>query len=425
MTEAAGLVLSAFTLWRTAIAVYDLLDTSRQFGLEYEILSVKYEVERVRLVCWGNALGLPNLADIKDGEAMPLKDLLTATQESGTSNTLTRLNNDLRHYNQDVWRAVIRVLRCIQHIFEDTNRLQERYGLQATTSHPADTLARTASEDGGSSSPKRSPLAGVFRRVDDTLRKVAKDRHKSTPLRLKTRWVIRDRKLFINMIADLRAFNDSLDSLIPEARARAIEAMKRDINHSAEAHGLALLEEATADEIEPVSEAASMRLVELGVTKSDRTELLTVLSSEDDDSDSGSEGTVKYEKDEVDEEASRLMQVRLGRDSPKLQPPTPQHLASLEAFMRKQNMGALITRLIYRENRVSAHVRWSGEEIPMSRDREKGSAGALHSAFSKYYLPIAPLDPTERYILHLSSGSLPTGIMSPSSLTTYPSTRCG
>jgi hypothetical protein len=227
------------------------------------------------------------------------------------------------------------------------------------------------------------------------------------------------------MIADLRAFNDSLDSLIPEARARAIEAMKRDINHSAEAHGLALLEEATADEIEPVSEAASMRLVELGVTKSDRTELLTMLSSEDEDSDSGSEGTVKYEKDEVDEEASRLMQVRLGRDSPKLQPPTPQHLASLEAFMRKQNMGALITRFIYRENRISAHVRWSGEEIPMSRDREKGSAGALHSAFSKYYLPIAPLDPTERSILHLSSGSLPTGIMSPSSLTTYPSTRCG
>ncbi len=100
MTDVAGLVLSVAALWKTSVQVYEIVDSVRQYGMEYEILNVKFEVERVRLLCWGDAVGLGGM------------------------------HADTRLYREDVRGAVFRLLGCVQHVFENTERLQDHYGLQ-------------------------------------------------------------------------------------------------------------------------------------------------------------------------------------------------------------------------------------------------------------------------------------------------------
>lgn len=58
MADVAGLVIGIVALWQSCIQVYEIVDSTRQHGMEFELLNVKFEVERVRLLCWGDAVGL-------------------------------------------------------------------------------------------------------------------------------------------------------------------------------------------------------------------------------------------------------------------------------------------------------------------------------------------------------------------------------
>jgi hypothetical protein len=99
MTEAAGLVLGVVALWKTCVQIFDAIDSGRRYGMDYELLRVKLEVERIRLLNWG------------DG--------------NDSSEPNPRLKRE------EVKSAVTRVLGCIQHIFENSERLQNTYGLEA------------------------------------------------------------------------------------------------------------------------------------------------------------------------------------------------------------------------------------------------------------------------------------------------------
>jgi len=58
MTDIAALILGVITLWNTCIEVFDTIDSGRHYGMDYEILQVKLEVERIRLLTWGMQLAL-------------------------------------------------------------------------------------------------------------------------------------------------------------------------------------------------------------------------------------------------------------------------------------------------------------------------------------------------------------------------------
>ncbi|KAK0749074.1 prion-inhibition and propagation-domain-containing protein [Schizothecium vesticola] len=360
MTEVAGLVLGVAALWKTCVQIYEVVDSSRQYGMESEILSVKFEVERVRLICWGDAVGLQNLVSPGDS--------------GGPSPSPTPPAPDPRLTRPEIRTAVLRVLGCIHHAFENTTRLQEHYGLQPTTP----TLTPTTAADPPPSQTDRI-LGTVFRRAYANLRRVAADRQQQpTPLTRRAAWAVRDRARFLALVAELRAFNDSLESLFPDAQARVAEAMRADIDDTA-AEGvreLTLLQEATAGENRGVSEGASMRLEALGVTVSARTELL---------SDGGGGG-----EEEADEEIPRE-----GEDAGGGGEGVPEvselekRMNALELFVSKKNRGALSTYVsgpFSRMAHVSAHVYWDGEKVERDfpspwTERDKGFVGMSHVAF--------------------------------------------
>ena len=63
MVEAAGLVLGVLALWQNCIEVFGVIDSVRRYGVDYEVLCVEFEVERMRLLCWGDAVGLSSSQD--------------------------------------------------------------------------------------------------------------------------------------------------------------------------------------------------------------------------------------------------------------------------------------------------------------------------------------------------------------------------
>ncbi|AEO62104.1 hypothetical protein MYCTH_2071996, partial [Thermothelomyces thermophilus ATCC 42464] len=203
MTDVAGLVVGVAAMWQTAVAVYDLVDSSRQFGMDYEILNVKFEVERVRLICWGDAVGLKSLIVSRD------------SNEPHASNQVSNPKPDPRLNREEIRVAVIRVLGCIQQAFEDTSRLQERYGLQPASGPGAATVLESE-ETGIPPSQTQRILHGVFKRAYENMRRVARERQRDTPLARRTVWAVRDRRKFTVLVAELRAFNDSLESLFPD-----------------------------------------------------------------------------------------------------------------------------------------------------------------------------------------------------------------
>jgi Prion-inhibition and propagation len=50
MTEVASLVVGVVAAWKSCVQVFDIVDSGRRYGMDYEILRIKLEVERIRLL---------------------------------------------------------------------------------------------------------------------------------------------------------------------------------------------------------------------------------------------------------------------------------------------------------------------------------------------------------------------------------------
>lgn len=186
MTDVASLVLGVIAAWKACVQVFDVVGSGKQYGMDYEILRVKLEVERIRLLAWGDAAGLDKV-------------------ENGLSSPDSRLNRE------EIRSTVLRVLGCIQHIFTNSERLQERYGLRQEQANAL-----------GSVDNERLPnhtqfiLGSVFKQAYVGLRRSARDRQRSTSFKQKTIWVVHDKVKFQLMVTEIRGFNDNLLSLFPD-----------------------------------------------------------------------------------------------------------------------------------------------------------------------------------------------------------------
>lgn len=47
------LVISVVTAWETCVQVFEIIDSGKKYGVDYEVLRVKLEVERIRFLVWG------------------------------------------------------------------------------------------------------------------------------------------------------------------------------------------------------------------------------------------------------------------------------------------------------------------------------------------------------------------------------------
>ena len=66
--DIVGFVIGVVTAWETAVHVFEIIDSGKKYGMDYEVLRVKLEVERIRLMIWGEAVGL---SEVERGRPSP------------------------------------------------------------------------------------------------------------------------------------------------------------------------------------------------------------------------------------------------------------------------------------------------------------------------------------------------------------------
>jgi hypothetical protein len=82
------------------------------------------------------------------------------------------------------------------------------------------------------SSQSQVLLERIFTHAYTMLRHGALEKQRNTTVIRKTKWAIHDHEKFMVLVAQLRGFNDSLESLFPGARLRMMEVMQRDIDEA-------------------------------------------------------------------------------------------------------------------------------------------------------------------------------------------------
>ncbi|KAH9476040.1 Small glutamine-rich tetratricopeptide repeat-containing protein 2 [Psilocybe cubensis] len=313
--------------WQNCVEVFDIVDSSHRYGIDYEIARVKLEVERIRLLEWGNAVGF-------------------GTEDSNTSTFDARLDR------AEIRNTVLRLLGCVHHVFEEAGRLQERYGLHQITADQQENELRIL------------PLAAIFKRAYAPLIRSSKDRQSNTPLPQKKLWAIRDKKKFEDMINEIRGFNDSLDQLFPDIKKFTTESIKADIGQSDDVKALQSLQEATTGGHDEISESASVRLEAMGVT--------TITGSQIGEIPRVGENTIEDEA-HLDEDNHPLRKL----------------LQSADSLVSKKHLGRL-TISVFGPDRYSAIVRarpyWDGQDSDSWwGNRDKGFIHSTHASFDLYF----------------------------------------
>ncbi|KAH7097617.1 prion-inhibition and propagation-domain-containing protein [Auriculariales sp. MPI-PUGE-AT-0066] len=335
--EPTGLAVGIVALWETCVKLFEAVSAAREYGIDYEILVTKLEVERVRLLL-GDAVGL--------------------VTRPGAPSQNARLGRP------EVRDAVVRLLGCIQHVFEDSERLQNAYGLRPCSVPEMLAAQAVAAQEMNDSlvvppSQNQMILGGVFRRAYERLRQKADVRQRDTTMTRKSKW--------------------RLESLFPGVRAMVVRAMQDDVDESVEIRELHTLQEATAGDMDAISERASMRLEALGATVSARTELLSahrdILAEED---ETGEEKAIGEDQEGVKASARAR---KTG---------TLKILKEAELYVDFKNMGTLVVRVLGANSvsaRCTAWVSWEGQmkdELDVLTDHSKGFVPMVHTSFDMY-----------------------------------------
>lgn len=230
--EVAGTVLAVtgiVGLFNTALEVFDYVQSAAAFGTTHEVLQVKIGVEKVRLLIWGQLIGMDGSADQRDDAVNESLD---------------------REYLRT---AVAGLLVCFVKIFEDSEKLRDRYGLVQRVVPGTGTGMETENLD-------QRLLGSTFKRTYDKFRRNPSKRQKDSTLALKMRWAVADEKHFRRLVEDLKAINDSLNHLMPAIRDKTRVRMRTEIMQSTDEHQLQNLVNAFDDVNDLISETASLRL---------------------------------------------------------------------------------------------------------------------------------------------------------------------
>ena len=172
--EPVSLSIAIATLFTTCIECFEYFKAAKRFEQHFEVLLVKLEYQKERLLVWGDLAGVCNEKqhDVK------------SISES-------------EHKRQDLTK---RCLDNIHRLFKDTETLKTKYGVRAYT--PAIDTA---------------PYSGISSNALNRFR-LRLGRHNQAPSVLeKTRWAIHDEKKFQKLVQDSRDLIDCLMIELPVA----------------------------------------------------------------------------------------------------------------------------------------------------------------------------------------------------------------
>ena len=103
IADLAGLITSLADLFSTCIDCFDLIDSAHRYSCGSAILLTKLEIEKTRLLIWGEAVGILESVD--------------GTRDPQLHKTKVRPTIEI-------------ILVCIKMLFTDAENLKSKYGLQ-------------------------------------------------------------------------------------------------------------------------------------------------------------------------------------------------------------------------------------------------------------------------------------------------------
>lgn len=243
MADTAGLATGVVTTWQTCVQWFDLIDSSRCYGMDYEGLAVKLELERVRLLIWGQSVGL----------------------NEGEDNI--RLRHEVALQRMKVDDLTLQILGGIRHIFEHT----EKIGQSLSPSTPVPPGEEVEDRE-IPSRPSQLVLGTVFMSANDTLRDATKSRECHTPMTREAMWAIYNSQRFEFLVSEVKSLNDTLEMLFPDTKIKTTTAITNDIEKSVDKSALLTLQKATSTDHPGISKTASIRLEVLGASHATRSE---------------------------------------------------------------------------------------------------------------------------------------------------------
>ncbi|RSL50337.1 hypothetical protein CEP54_012003 [Fusarium duplospermum] len=231
MAEVAGLALGAVGVagligaFKDTIDLFGLLADSRGLGRDYEILEIKFDIQKALLLQWTDRVGLLRKRDYD-----PCLDQVP------------------------IQEAIGQILSCIRLLLTDASALKSNYGLDKTDDQePASEITSVPSI----SAWRMRVFNGQY---EDFKKRIAQRNDRSFHTR--ARWAVRDKQKFADLVRDLADFIASLDKLTPVTRGQpSLRNMAdADVKTIGELPDLKLLLEASRDSHQLISESVQQRI---------------------------------------------------------------------------------------------------------------------------------------------------------------------
>ncbi|KAK8109049.1 hypothetical protein PG984_014850 [Apiospora sp. TS-2023a] len=239
--EPIGVALGIASLFTTCVDCFELVQSGRYLGQEYHLLETKFINQRIRLVAWGKACGF--------------------TDPNGYDRQIDE--------NKEIHDAIESSLLHLISLLRDGDKLKRKYGLRDADQAGAGTQRGPPSHDALIQAPHTWPLlAGGQSAMTSLAQKLAKfrERTKATQqqanLWSKARWAIKDKEKFADLVQHLRDLIEDLEGLTVglHLEHRQRELIRQEVEAIREIPLLESIEEARVGRLDPVSDAASLRL---------------------------------------------------------------------------------------------------------------------------------------------------------------------
>ena len=229
-------ILGVAGLFSVCVQCFDMVQMGRSRNRDFEILHTKLDVQKVRFLIWGEAVGLVGSV--------------------ATSEDLNLL---------DIRPTVEKVLKCIHLLFTDSEKLTSRYGILKEGN-----IFKAVTSTGNQGSVFKRTFARFHRQISLRTHEISISRS--------ARWVIDDEKKFRSLVQDLRDLIDDLEGLTKSAQffQRQREIVTYEIESISDTPSLELLHDASIGEDQEISDVASGRL---SLARNESVGLPSVLSS--------------------------------------------------------------------------------------------------------------------------------------------------
>lgn len=215
-------VVALASLFSTCVQCFELFKAAGSLEEDFEILLIKLDLEKTRLLIWGNVVGILKAPD--EGRAPELEET-------------------------DKAELIERCLKKIKSLLTDTTNLEDQYGLK----NSFDALECRVKGDNLVSANSMGTFKTSYKRFWVRFANGSMKYKFSS----KTRWAIHDKAKFEGLIVHLREFIDGLNSIVLVSRQFQDQIIRNDIASILDISKLRLVQSACEGSYHSWSDMAS------------------------------------------------------------------------------------------------------------------------------------------------------------------------